>query len=190
MNLRSNLRSLLFVLCVTAPVSALCDDFRGNNWGDSEAAVRQVAGEPMQSKDGTWFYEVSINGLDAYLFYQFVAGKLTTAGYMFQESHTNDNAYITDYSGIKELLTQKYGAPKVDDSTWLNDLYSDDPSHYGFAISMGHLVKRTMWETETTKIMHALQGDNYEINHGLVYSSKELEPTREQAKQQKALDQL
>lgn len=190
MNLRSNLRNLLLVMCVMVPASAFCDDFRGNTWGDSKAAVRKVAGEPLQSEGDTWAYEVTINGLDAYLVYQFTAGKLDTAGYMFTESHTNDNTHIADYAGIQELLIQKYGTPKADESTWLNDLYRDDPSHYGFAISMGHLVKRALWETEATTITHALQGDNYEINHGLVYSSKALEAAKERLDEQNALDQL
>ena len=190
MSTRNGVSRALLVMATMAPMMAAGDDFRGSDWGDSVAAVKAQAGEPAMSQDDTLAYEVSISGLDAYLLYNFIANKLVSAGYMFTETHSNDNAFITDYGKIGELLRQKYGAPAEDESTWLNDLYRDDASHYGFAISLGHLVKRSIWETETTTIAHALHGDNYEITHAVLYSSKALASVKEEQEKKKALDQL
>jgi hypothetical protein len=187
---RNKVRRALLVFTLVVPTTAVADDFRGSNWGDSVAMVKSQAGEPAMSQDDTLAYEVSISGLDAYLLYNFAANKLVSAGYMFTETHSNDNAFISDYSTISQLLRQKYGAPDEDDSTWLNDLYRDDPSRYGFAISLGHLVKRTLWDTENTTVTHALHGDNYKITHAVLYSSKALASVKEEKDRKKALDQL
>ena len=181
---------LLSLFVLIFQTVALSDDFRKSEWGDSRSVVRQVAGEPAQTTDDYLAYEVSISGLDGYLLYQFVVDKLSSAGYMFTESHSNKNSYISDYSTIQELMIKKYGKPISDESIWLNDLYRDDPSQYGFAVSLGHYAKQAIWETERTKIIHTLRGDNYEISHGLNYSSKDLESLSEEAKDKEAMDQL
>jgi hypothetical protein len=169
---------------------AVADDFRDSTWGDSIESVKESAGEPAQSTEDTLVYKVSIKGLDAVLIYQFTAGKLTSAGYLFTESHSNKNLYISDYSTIHGLVNQKYGKPESNDAVWLNDLYRDDPSNYGTAVSIGHYVKQAIWETERTKIMHTLRGDNFEITHGINYLSKELESLSEETKEKEAMDQL
>ncbi len=187
---KSNVFILLSFFYLTIQTDALSDDFRKSDWGDSRSAVIQDAGKPFQSKEDVLMYEVSISGIDGYLLYNFVAEKLSSAGYLFTESHSNDNTYISDYSKIQELMIKKYGKPISDKSVWFNDLYRDDVSQYGFAISIGHYGKQSTWATDRTKIFHTLHGDNYKISHGLNYSSKDLESLSEEVKDKAAMDQL
>ena len=88
-------------------------------------------------------------------------------------------------------LTKKYGKPKMDfPGVWKNDLYKDDKSEWGFAVSLGHLAYGASWETSTTKIEIMLSGDNYKINLILSYFSKELEEWVKQTEEKEALKDL
>ena len=187
---KKNLLVILIILLASISADALSEDFRKNNWGDSRASVLKQAGETTQSNEDILVYEVSISSLDAVLLYNFVDDRLSSTGYLFTETHSNKNSYISDFSTIQELLIQKYGKPGGEDSVWYNELYQDDPSQYGFAVSLGHYAKQATWETERTKIIHALRGDNYEISHGISYTSKELENLADEVKDKAAMDQL
>jgi hypothetical protein len=124
-------------------------------------------------------YQDYIGGFDCRINYNFLEDKLFQSFYLFNEKHTNKNLYIDDYEELKEILTKNYGKPKIDKVTWKNDLYKSDKQNWGTAISMGHLIYETSWETSTTKINLKLSGDNleiigYVIYLTLVYDSKEL----------------
>jgi hypothetical protein len=69
---------------------------------------------------------------------------------------------------------------------WKDDLYKDDKSEWGFAVSLGHLAYGASWETSATKIEIMLLGDNYEINLFLSYFSKELEEWVKQTEEKEA----
>jgi len=132
--------------------------------------------KPGIEDDASLAYKVTINGKEFACAYSFLENKLYAGGYIFIGEHTNENLYIEDYKDIKETLTKKYGKPKTDiPGLWKNDLYKDDKSQWGFAISLGHLVYGTSWETSTTRIVFSLWGDNYNIKLALYYTSKELE---------------
>jgi len=100
------------------------------------------------------------------------------------ENHTNENLYINDYKELKEILIKKYGEPDKKklltlygrgEIYWRDDLFKDDRSEWGFAISLGDLSYSSIWETPTTRIALILDGDNYEINLRIIYISRELE---------------
>jgi len=115
-------------------------------------------------------FKFRLDNLDSFVIFYFADNKLVRGRYMVTEPHTNQNAYIRDYATIKEQLIQKYGKPKEDHVTWINKLYQDEPSQYGFAVSLGHLVFNATWKTLDTEIRASLTGDNYEINLWVEYS--------------------
>ncbi|MCL5036950.1 MAG: hypothetical protein M1269_07545 [Chloroflexi bacterium] len=152
-------------------------DFRNVDWGMSKAQVKQ-ANENMiptlEDKD-TISYSDKVSGLKAMLIFSFVNDKLTSAGYYFEEEHSNDNDHIDDYQKIGDLLTEKYGKPVKDEVIWKNDLFKNNPQNWGLAISAGQLVLKSKWENENTYLYMTLSGDNYRIAHLLIYQSKEYE---------------
>ena len=98
---------------------------------------------------------------------------------------------IKDYKNIKKLLIKKYGAPKEEGKYWSDDLYKDDKSDYGFAVSVGDLAYAARWQTEKTGIVTTLDGGNYEIDHIIVYSGKiEAAKEAEKSKEENTLDNL
>ena len=160
-------------------------DFRKTNWGMSKEEVRAAEAKKPDFEANTILgYKVKVNGKDFRCVYSFLEDKLYNSGYFFTGEHTNKNLYIDDYKELKEILTKKYGKPKMDiPGLWKNDLYKDDKSHWGMAISVGHLAYGASWETSTTKISLMLSGDNYKIELVLSYTSKELEEWVKQIKE-------
>ena len=146
--------------------------------------------EPNSEIDTTVVYKVKISGRDYICGYTFLEDKLYNSGYMFIGKHTNENLYIDDYENLKETLTEKYGKPKTDKMTWVDDLFKDDKSEWGFAISLGDLSYRSTWETPTTYITLVLLGDNYEIDLILAYDSRELKEWADKILEEKAKDEL
>ena len=167
-------------------------DFRKTNWGMSKEQVKATEDKkPGFETDTKLGYEVKIGRYKFACMYSFLENKLYESGYIFTGKHTNKNLYIDDYEELKETLTKKYGKPKMDiPGLWKNDLYKDDKSHWGIAISVGHLVYGASWETSTTKIELMLWGDNYKINLTLFYTSKELEEWVKRIKEKEALKDL
>jgi len=155
--------------------------FRKTYWGMSKEQIKKVESSEFikEEKGGGAFkglnmliYKDNIVSLDCFIVYYLAENQLTRGRYLFIEEHSNENLYISDFKDIKNQLTQKYGKPKRDDVIWLNDLYKDDPSDYGMAISVGHLRYLAEWDLPETEIQLVLQGDNYKISCWADYIGK------------------
>lgn len=163
--------------------------FRYNAWGDNQATVKTKENfELIQESSDLIAYKGRIAELDMMIGYLFTNNKLTTGKYLITEDHSNKNDYITDYNKLKGLLTEKYGAPKEDEKYWKDDLYKDDYSDWGFAVSLGHLVYYATYENEKSEITLMLRGENYEISLLIEAKSKELKDIEKNAKEKKVLD--
>ncbi|MBA7542736.1 hypothetical protein ES705_35060 [subsurface metagenome] len=86
---------------------------------------------------------------------------------------------------MKEILTKKYGKPWSDRTTWDNDLFKNDRSQWGLAVSIGHLSYGALWDTSKTFITLVLNGDNYEITLLAAYDSRELKEWADKIKEEK-----
>lgn len=162
---------------ITAPL-----DFsirNGIRFGMSQDEVLALENQsPVYSTDSSMLYmDVSAAGKPATLIYTFVNDYLFSVFYLFTDSHTNDNEYIKDFESIDQSLTSKYGTPTMDQKySWDNSLYKDDKEDYGFAIALGHLQIMSQWTMDNYLISHALSGDNYEIEHSLIYVVPSITP--------------
>ncbi len=160
-------------------------DFRDTKWGMSKEEIRKIEKAKLIKEEGNlMFYEGQVGGKICLIVYIFVQDKLVRSKYMVTEKHTNQNDYISDYKSLKELLTQKYGKPTEDDEFWKNDLYKDDYSQWGFAVSLGHHSYYTIWETPSTKIFDSLTGDNYRITLQIEYVSKQFKDLEKKVKEE------
>ena len=150
-------------------------DFSNCTWGMTFDDVKAAEGEHEWSSPdaGVMVYSGHVADLDVIMCFFFDTNDTLYKGtIMTNEKHTNDNLYISDYNKLKEALTLKYGNPNTDKTIWLNDLFKGDTSGYGLAVSIGHLVYKSTWETERTDIVMVLGGDNYDIAHAIVYTDK------------------
>lgn len=163
------------ITSVETAKSTESDGFRDFTWGMSQAKVKAIEKSkfiPDVSTDKILGYQTSVAGLGALVTYVFVNDKLYKGKYVFVEEHSNRNDYISDYESIKKILVKKYGEPKESNTIWKNVLYRDDYQDWGMALSIGHLVFYSEWETATTDISLTMHGDNYKISFEAEYLSK------------------
>ena len=163
-------------------------DFRKTNWGMSKEQVKATEDKKPDFENNIMLgYEVTINQNNFLCAYWFLEDKLYQSAYSLNETHTNKNDYIDDYKNFKEILIKKYGKPKIDKVTWKNDLYKNDEQDWGLAVSIGHLIYGTWWETSTTEpIGLVLKGENYKISLTIGYYSKELKEWADKILEEKA----
>lgn len=168
-----------------------CDDFdfRKTKWGMSMQQVRES--EPLEvthSEDNVLGYKTKVLDKDIYLIYIFIGDKLVRTKYALAEEHSNKNDFINDYKEFQNIITKKYGKPIEDKVYWRNNLFRKDPSHWGNAIGLGHLLYFSTWETADTRIVCFLHGDNYTIKCGVEYASKQLRHLEKNYKEKKGLE--
>lgn len=149
--------------------------FRSSHWGDTTDEVKGNEQENL-SLDGKemLIYEVDIAGLSSNLSFHFVNNQLVLGMYRITQPHADQNAYLDDYLRLSGLLQEKYGQPKSSEEFWNNDLFKDDYSRRGVAVSMGHYSLFTTWELKETLITLQMTGDNFEINPAILYRSVQL----------------
>ena len=156
-------------------------DFKSFCWGDTQETVIAKEGNPllsseMTNRDVTYIaYNTTVAGKKAILAYYFSDQGLFTVRYILQESHSNENMYITDYEAIRSAITKKYGDPLFDFESWQDD---SKKSYYanrkGDALSYGYLTYFTMYSLERTSISMQMSADNYEISTNIQFESKNI----------------
>jgi hypothetical protein len=166
-------------------------DFRVARWGESKEVIMAKEGKTDLSPDeDLYMFTDNVAGFSCMVGYFFVDNKLVRSRYLFQQKHTNKNDYIYDFKDLVELMSQKYGKPDWNSPEWKNRLYQDDPSEYGFAVSLGHLVYSAGWLTDKTDISVLLTGENYDISFLVQYSSTKYKQLREENQKKRSLDLL
>lgn len=112
--------------------------FRKTRWGMSKDEVKKSETIKLAAdRDTVLGYETQVAGLKCLLLYVFTEERLVRAKYVIVEQHTNKNDFLLDFNTLQQKLTQKYGKPKNDETYWRDDLYKDDVSDWGMAISIG-----------------------------------------------------
>ena len=170
-------------------------DFRKTKWGMTISQVKAIESiKPSAvTKDKSktlLIYKDTIAGLSCKVVYIFSQNKLIRSKYMVTKEHTNKNDYLSDYNSLSSALTEKYGPPESEDTFWENDLFKDDYSGWGTAVSVGHLSKFTEWKTQATDIILYLHGENYNINLGIEYLSVKLKSIEDEADKTEDLKKL
>lgn len=154
--------------------------FRKVNWGMTRQQVVDSEGKNPDSGSisggSLLMYKTSISSTDCDLFYEFNDyGQLCRISILGRETHTNKNDFINDYNRIVSTLSTKYGTPSENETIWVDDLYKDEPSRYGFAVSYGHLKYFSRWDLDKTIVGGMLSGDNFELGCYFFMQSRELE---------------
>lgn len=186
-----NQLSIVLILMVTSASICFGDEytFRNTLWGMSVEQVKSSEKiKPEIEEKNRLGYKTNLLGKDMILLYIFVENKLVRAKYILKERHMNKNDYINDFMVFKEVLTKKYGLPNQNEVIWKKDLYKDDPQNYGLAISMGHCLYYSSWDTNKTEITLGLFGDNFDVTCGIEYVGKDYRELEEKEEEKKALE--
>ncbi len=150
--------------------------FRSIEWGVGIAKIKAMEGQdPVHETDDFLMYETHVGGFPANLVFRFVSGMVHAGWYSFQQKHSDNNDFLSDFESLKKLMTVKYGKEKEYKDYWFNELYRDDFDERGLAISAGHHSIFVQWGDEETEITLQITGDNYEISLMLLYKSIRLQ---------------
>lgn len=162
---------MITMIIITATV--MSQDFRNATWGMSQSEVKANETDRLEEETADMLvYKTSLAGFEAYAAYIFTDSKLSRAGYFFEEIHSNDNEYISDYNRLNGLIKMKYGEPVEDEEYWKsNSSYIPDKSNWGHEIYMGRLVLYSIYRTSTTEIELILSAEDYIIILGIKYTS-------------------
>jgi len=167
------------------------NDFRVAKWGDSKESIIQKEGKPNDAiDDRLYMFSDFVAGMSCDVVYIFTNNILTMSKYIFKDTHTNKNEYITDFRKMVSLMTEKYGEPDYNKPTWSNSLYKDEPDEYGFAVSLGHLIYSAGWLGNKTNILVLLSGENYKQSLIIQYKSLKFQDLKSNEDKQKIIKDL
>ncbi|WP_262107553.1 hypothetical protein [Arthrobacter sp. Marseille-P9274] len=153
--------------------------------------VRAIEGnDPVKETDDVLAFAVKLGRFDCAAIYIFVSGQLARGKYRLVEEYQNQNKYLSAFDELKDSVTKKYGAPNEDRTYWLNDLYRDDFSEWGMAVSCGHLSKFASWDTEESFITVGILGENFDVTVGVEYSGKAFAALEDKLKEDALLEDL
>ena len=183
---------LMVLLCPRILLAAEKEaTFRKTSWGMSIEQVKASETVKLFKQKGEeeiFTCKTTVIGKEVGLGYFFINNQLVRAEYVLMETYTNKNNYIDDYIEFKKIIIKKHGYPKTDETFWRNELFKDDRSNWGRAVSAGHLVYASTWETPSTKIILMLDGNNFEIACRIQYTGKNFAKLIEKVIDQKKLD--
>jgi hypothetical protein len=142
--------------------------FRDTRWGMSKRQVAELEGEisHLEKSYGLEIvrYQKKVLDLKCSIEFMFAGNRLIKAKYIFLEQHKHKSQYIGDYKKIKDWLTEMHGMPKGSNVTWRNDLYKEDYSNWGLAVSLGHLEYSSLWKNQEIEIFLTLSGGNNKLS--------------------------
>jgi hypothetical protein len=181
---------ILIALIVTCTTS-FSADLRNVSWGDSKKKVMAIEKvKPDYVKKDALGFKSSLAGIKTLVLYNFENDKLVNAIITNYTKHTNTTDYIDDYNTMLDLLSKKYGAPDKESIDWKNDLYKNDPQHWGMAVAVGHLSYFSGWKIPRSYISLMLDGDRFEVNQRLLYHEKNSFEKSTVKSEQNNIDQL
>ena len=165
--------------------------FRSSSWG---AAIEEVKAQEktdlVVDNDDLLAYKTAVGGLPSLAVFDFVDGHLVMGRYVIDVEHANQNSFLTDFNSLKDLLKKKYGPTSTSNAYWQNELFHDDYSQWGLAISIGHVSFFETWDEAETQIELQLHGDNHQVKLCVMYRSKALKPLMDAKHEQSALEGL
>ena len=181
------------VLILSLMLTSVCwgseYDFRQTRWGMSQAEV--LASEPIepaQKSENLIRYETEVLGKNVDLLFSFVDDKLVGASYRLHENYLVSDHFIRTYSEFQKALREKYGNPKEDNIMWVNNMYQNARSKRGLALSLGHVIYDSAWDTAKATIRCSLREQNYNILCQVDYRSRAFDYLMKFAQQEKKTD--
>jgi hypothetical protein len=147
-------------------------DFRKVRWGmDRKEVLASEEASPVRNDESGIQYTVQFLGYDCVVAYSFVNDALTRATFLIRQPHADPALYYKDYEELKKYLSPIYGVAVSDRCDWKNEMYRQDRSKWGFAVSLGFLSCTSRWRNTRTEIALAISGGNHQITTNLEYTA-------------------
>ncbi len=162
-------------LMLSYGISNAQSDFRNMTWGMEMSKVKSLENCRLVTEmPASIYYECTIADIKGQIVYTFTTNDLLMrAKYFFTPSYTNINFYIRDFKMFKELLSQKYGAPALNNVIATNRV-SLPESEWPTNLLSGNLRLETIWKTGKTDIYLTLSRFNDDFVIQIDYISNEM----------------
>jgi len=145
-------------------------DFRKVRWGMGKQQVRLAeSGKFLKGSSDSLQYELEFMGYTCTIAYIFVNDKLSKAVMLIEQPHVDPELYYSDYENLKKYLSPIYRNQVFERCNWTNEIYKNDRSKWGFAVSIGFLTCQTQWKNARTAITLEISGGNHEISTRIEY---------------------
>lgn len=164
-------RPVAVLLLLTAAAAAHAIGIpAGVPWGASMAEVLDARpGTVILRGPERLIVHARLEDLEVATTYRFDDHGLAAVSALSRARHHDRNGYIDDYGRLRQRLRARWGAPRVDDRAWRNDLFRDERGRWGDAVAAGHLVYYTEWRTGDTEVVMTLKSERLQVSHEIVY---------------------
>lgn len=147
-------------------------DFRKVRWGmGKKDVIAAESSKPVKSNTDSLVFDLQFLGYDCSVIYAFAKDALVKACFIVRQPHVDPALFFKDYNDLKKHLTPIYGKEESDKFDWKNEIYRNDKSKWGFAVSIGFLTCTTEWHSERTRILLSISGGNHQILTVITYSA-------------------
>lgn len=141
--------------------------FRNVSWGMTKNEVKSAERNAtfVGDDEASLFYEGTIVGCDAFIYYKFVNDKLDGGGYLIDNEH--DVSDVTAYEKLQELMEKKYGEPEskgLEQKYPSKKLRIDTYGDLANAIASGMAKLKCVWRTDESIIILVCDEDTEKHN--------------------------
>jgi len=146
--------------------------FRKCQWGVSKSYVKDKEKAVLTNEnENVLVYNKRIGKFNTMFTYNFTKNKLTTGKYVVINKYSDKMEYVYDYTDIQNVLISKYGKAQLDTVIWKNDIYRNDFTKRGVAVSEGQVEMYTVWNTKNSIITLKLSGLSGSVDLEILYRS-------------------
>jgi hypothetical protein len=147
-------------------------DFRKVRWGmGKKEVIASENGKIIKNKGDSLEYEMQLFGYDCSVLYAFKKDALDRAYFMINQPHVDPALFYKDYNELKKFLVPLYGKAVSDKCDWKNEIYRNDTTKWGFAVSIGFLTCSSEWHSDRTRILLSISGGNHQILTNVEYTA-------------------
>lgn len=172
------IRTIVFVCLFLAScnISVAKEEFtegyKNANWGMTPDAVKKAfPDQKFFDEKGIIYFLTTLGEDKATIAFVFVEEKLYRVGIVFDVKTSNKDLYLEKFNFYEDLLKKKYGLPKQNIRNVNKDGLDYDEA---MVISMGKGAYYDLWETNESKIMLSLSGDNFDLTLRIMYECAKL----------------
>lgn len=158
--------------------------FHGYDWGTSfdkvfenEVSDEMIFDEDYYFPDEKNILMVANVEMDTFytdiIFYFDEEYGLYHGTYLLQEENSDPNYYYSTYLELQQSYANEYGNPSFIFDHWLDDIFKDDFTLYGVALSFGSVSFSSSWMDEIGDTISVYcSGFNNKISNAIIYGSK------------------
>ena len=176
------------MMTVAAASDAPIDGFGGSAWGTALAEIRTANADekPSESSETFLAYKRSVAGIPVMAVYRCGENGLESGMYLCKDEFANPQSYVESYRQLAKSLSEKYGPPAYDETTFKDDIYRKQPDRLGMAIAAERASMFAEWKRGDAVIRVRCAGKQFAVNTVVIYQANAQADAKKAEAKQKA----